>query len=386
MTIYFDYSTMIKWTGNPTGIPRTVYCLARALKQLHPDTRLVAIDDDLGAFHHLAEVDSGFTITKKVSFRKGDVLFSAGANWAFGCYNDQIRQMKEVGGRFFQLFYDIIPTLFPHYYEQGRGFGDYFGDWTAKTFALCDGAFAISECTKRDVAVWCGLSAAEAGRMQVIRLGEDFEGLNSAEKGEDRFKDISRTLLSVGTLEIRKNQTCLLNAYRILAKRHPGRLPKLILVGRQGWIDGNIEFQVQHDRELSGLVQIITDATDQELDGLYERCLFTLFPALYEGWGLPVAESLKHGKPCICSNTSSMLEIAPKLTRLVSPYSVEEWVQHIECLLFTEGVLKRESELIKRQYVPTKWTDTASTIGKSFLAKGYVIKPVNVGIGVQSMM
>jgi hypothetical protein len=130
MTIYFDYSTMIKWTGNPTGIPRTVYCLAGAIKKLYPDTLLVAIDDELGAFHHVVEVDSNHIVAGKVDFFKGDILFSAGANWAFGCYNDQVSLMKKNGGYFFQLFYDIIPTLFPYYYEQGRAFGDYFGEWT----------------------------------------------------------------------------------------------------------------------------------------------------------------------------------------------------------------------------------------------------------------
>jgi glycosyltransferase involved in cell wall biosynthesis len=364
MTIYFDYSTMIKWTGNPTGIPRTVYCLAGAIKKLYPDTLLVAIDDELGAFHHVVEVDSNYIVAGKVDFCKGDILFSAGANWAFGCYNDQVSLMKKNGGYFFQLFYDIIPTLFPYYYEQGRAFGDYFGEWTKKTFTLCDAAFAISECTKRDVAAWCGLSTEEADRIHVIRLGEDFESPKSIENEQDRFRDLSGILLSVGTIEIRKNQISLLNAYRILAKRHPGRLPKLVLVGRKGWIDGSIEFQVQNDRELSNLVQIINDATDYELERLYECCLFTLFPAFYEGWGLPVSESLKHGKPCICSNVSSMCEIAPNLTRFASPYSVEEWVRQIEGLLFTNNLLECESQLIKKNYVSTRWADTVLEIKK----------------------
>ena len=95
---------------------------------------------------------------------------------------------------------------------------------------------------------------------------------------------------------------------------------------------------------------------------LYKRCLFTLFPAIYEGWGLPVAESLKHGKPCISSNTSSMVEIAPHLTRFASPYSIEEWADQIEELLFSPDQLTSETNRICSEYIPTKWTETAKAI------------------------
>jgi hypothetical protein len=75
------------------------------------------------------------------------------------------------------------------------------------------------------------LSTEEADRIHVIRLGEDFESPKSIENEQDRFRDLSGILLSVGTIEIRKNQISLLNAYRILAKRHPGRFQKIVLGG-----------------------------------------------------------------------------------------------------------------------------------------------------------
>jgi len=49
---------------------------------------------------------------------------------------------------------------------------------------------------------------------------------------------------------------------------------------------------------------------DDELAFLYQRCLFTIYPSLYEGWGLPVAESLRTGKFCIASSTSSVRRLA----------------------------------------------------------------------------
>ena len=51
MTLYFDYSTMQRWQGNPTGIPRTEYCLANSMLELHPSIEFVMLNDELGKFH-----------------------------------------------------------------------------------------------------------------------------------------------------------------------------------------------------------------------------------------------------------------------------------------------------------------------------------------------
>lgn len=368
MTFYYDYSTMVRWQGTPTGIPRTVFCLANAMKTVVENFQMVAIDDELGSFHHVQISEDGTpSISDPVAFDSGDILFSAGANWAFGCYNNQIQRIKASGVYFIQLFYDIIPDLFPYFYEQGLGFGDYFGRWTAETAALCDKSFAISDCTRKDVILRSQKDGVAVSDISVVRLGEDFMAWNKPKAKV--FSNGAKFLLCVGTLEIRKNQILLLNAYRILNARHPGLLPKLIFVGRKGWIDGDIAFQVANDRVLNGLVDVIADASDEELDWLYSNCEFTLFPAFYEGWGLPVAESFRHGKPCISSDTSSMVEIAPELTIFASPYSVEAWVSEIERLVFDSDLLSRQTEKIAHEYVPTKWCETASLINTEILSK-----------------
>ncbi|MFP1888510.1 glycosyltransferase family 4 protein [Lonsdalea quercina] len=363
MSFYYDYSTMVGWQGTPTGIPRTVYYLAQELSALVSDFKLVAIDDSLGAFHHVELTDAGAVVKEKVDFSAEDILFSAGANWAFACYVNEINRIKSIGVRYIQLFYDIIPELFPYFYQDGVGFGDYIGRWVDDSVALCDQSFAISECTKKDIVLRSSKLGIDMQNMEVIRLGDDFEASTRSKCGDGRYGKGERFILCVGTLEIRKNQVALLHAYRLLHERHPEQtLPRLVFVGRKGWNDGDIAFQVANDRVLNKLVDVIIDASDEELSRLYSNCLFTLFPALYEGWGLPVAESLWYGKPCISSNTSSMVEIAPELTLFASPYSVESWVEQIERLLFEPGMLKMQTERVIREYVPTKWHDTAATI------------------------
>lgn len=362
MKLYFDYSTMLNWEGNMTGIPRTVFCIAMGMRDLYPEIQFVALDDKQDCFNLLNGEIGDFHVGEAVVFSEGDVIFSAGAGWAVNCYREKILEAKSSGAKFYQVFYDLIPAMFPYFYEQGIGFGDYFKEWSREVFELCDGAFSISECTKNDMVSLFNLNAEDARSIKVIRLGEDFTPKNQKNGKVTRFGKGGDFLLSVGTLEVRKNQICLLNAYRLLAQRYADNIPKLIIVGRKGWMGGDIAFQVENDRVLNGVVQVVTDVDDNELQWLYENCLFSLFPALYEGWGLPVAESLKAGRPCISSSVSSMLEIAPELTVFASPHTPENWAAAISYFLSHPDKLAELTARIKSKYSPTSWVSTAASI------------------------
>jgi len=188
------------------------------------------------------------------------------------------------------------------------------------------------------------------------------EGSASAREGCAGVDIKGRFALSVGTLEYRKNQVVLLNAYRALLSANFKNLPHLVLVGREGWMNNHLAYQVATDPLLKGYVTVLSDVSDAGLDYLYRNCIFTLFPALYEGWGLPVAESLKYGKPCVTSNISSMPEIAPTLTRFADPLNLTEWVRHISELSGDEYQLQAESARIAKTYKPVLWTETALKI------------------------
>jgi glycosyltransferase involved in cell wall biosynthesis len=362
MTLYLDYSTMWRWQGNPTGIPRTEYCLANSMLALYPAVKFVILNDDLGRFHGLNGKPGKFELGDPVNFSKDDIFFSAGAGWAFLCYHEQLRLMKLSGARIYHIFYDLIPLKFPYFYAQGVGFGDYYGSWCKETLLLSDGAFGISECTRHDLINEFKLDEDVARKVSVIRLGEDFSFSQESNYHVDRFSHLGKFLLAVGTLEIRKNQLCLLNAYRLLAQEHGGNLPTLIVVGKKGWLDGEIEFQVKNDHLLNQIVEVVTDINDEELQWLYENCEFSLFPALYEGWGLPLAESFKAGRPCISSDAASMIEIAPELTVFASPLSPKEWADAIKNLLFEPRRLEQLTAKIRREYVVTTWSSTAKGI------------------------
>jgi glycosyltransferase involved in cell wall biosynthesis len=101
--------------------------------------------------------------------------------------------------------------------------------------------------------------------------------------------------------------------------------------------------------------------SDAQLDWLYTHCMFTVYPSVYEGWGLPVAESLAYGKLCISSNTSSMPEIAGDLIEYFSPYDPAACLALLEKYLDPEVRQHKEAE-IKKNYAPRSWDATFQQI------------------------
>lgn len=80
--------------------------------------------------------------------------------------------------------------------------------------------------------------------------------------------------------------------------------PMLVLVGRSGWKIQQLGAFLDATGNVHGQVFQMGDASDGEVAWLYQHCQFTVFPSSYEGWGLPVGESLWFGKPVICFENS----------------------------------------------------------------------------------
>ena len=99
--------------------------------------------------------------------------------------------------------------------------------------------------------------------------------------------------------------------------------------------------------------------TDAEVAWLYRECRFTVFPALYEGWGLPVSESLSHGKFCIASDNSSLPEAGQGLVRHINLLDGREWVEEIERCIADDAYLRSHEEKIAAAYVDRSWQAAA---------------------------
>lgn len=293
-------------------------------------------------------------------FARGDRYLTMGLDWDHNKMEFLYRERKRSGVTVFNFAYDIIPVKFPHFYQSGKFelFAAYFATmaWTA------DQIICISQCTARDLSAFFEDIGSPSPPMTVVRLGDSLPRIGVRNLSPS-LADLRAApyLLFVSTIEIRKNHETIYKAYvRLLEGGFD--VPKLVLVGMLGWRVDDLLYSLRNDPRVRDKIIILDRVTDSELDALYEGCMFTLYPSLYEGWGLPVAESLAHGKFCLASNAASIPEIAKDLIDYVDPWDVHEWARKIQVYCSDTAALHERERLISSRYRITSWETTADQI------------------------
>jgi len=165
----------------------------------------------------------------------------------------------------------------------------------------------------------------------------------------------SEFVLCVGTIEPRKNIAFLHAVWQKLLDKGNQSIPQLVLVGRVGWNVEELLRTLAEDDYLGHRIVHLQDVSDDLLAELYDQCLFTVFPSLYEGWGLPIIESFSHGKLCVCSAISAMPEAGRDLAVYIDPCDVTGTVGVIAGLLSDRSELKRREDKVRSEFVVTTW-------------------------------
>jgi len=141
-------------------------------------------------------------------------------------------------------------------------------------------------------------------------------------------------VLSVGTLEPRKNLVRLVRAYRRLAAR--GASHSLVLAGPVGWRPGELLEETTKDGP--GRVVLTGFVGERDLDALYRGASVFVYPSLYEGFGLPVLDAMARGIPTVVSTASSLPEVAGEAGLPIDPRSVGSIAEALE-LVTTDPAL-----------------------------------------------
>jgi len=146
-------------------------------------------------------------------------------------------------------------------------------------------------------------------------------------------------LLSVSTLQPRKNYRMLIRAFRSVAARHPHRL---VIAGGKGWLYEDVLAEV-HRQGLEERVHFAGFVDDADLPALYSGADLFVFPSLYEGFGLTLLEAMACGVPVLTSTASSLPEVAGEAAVQLSPHDEEVWATAMNSLLSDE---QRREELV----------------------------------------
>ena len=306
---------------------------------------------------HLAKQTQAGLKRKKhfipVDFKENDRVIILGAGWVRPKILNDLYNLKQTNKfKIFHFIHDVIPIHNPHLF--GPGHFELFTKYIFDVASVCDGIITNSKYSREDYLKYCREQSLPLLPVDVIRLGDELE-MNPEQEPVQGLEPKS-FILAVGTIEIRKNYSLLYTAYKLAIEKGI-KLPRLVIVGRPGWNAGDTVYAIENDASVDGKIKILKSVDDAALAWLYSNCLFTVYPSIYEGWGLPIAESMVHGKLCITSKTSSMPEVAGDLAAYFSPYDTAECLDVIKSYL-DEGKLKLAEKKIKAGYKVQLWSDT----------------------------
>jgi glycosyltransferase involved in cell wall biosynthesis len=277
---------------------------------------------------------------KVADIKPGDKLFIPWGEWWDDRFAKRLVELHADGVKLVHIIHDIATTVCPQFYEQVSVKPT---DYNAKILPLADLVLAVSHNTKRELTEWLKANKLHVPRIEVFRNGEDLQVAKPIRPLDPAFdaaklrgKDF---ILTVGTIELKKNHLLYYYAYK-LAKGRGIELPQLVVVGRKGWMGETALNLMRLDPEVKDKFVLLLDTSDEELSWLYDNCLFTVLASFHEGWGIPIAESVARGVPCLCSNTSSMVEIAEGFVEHFSPESPEELLAGIQRWLEPKALAK----------------------------------------------
>jgi hypothetical protein len=313
--IYVDVTSLLG--GRLTGIGRLTARLVAALSRCVP-LRLVTLlskeearaekraagltsDEEMAVEPgELPEEDGDLAVWTRRLFvrprRPHDRAAAARCAGIFSCFRSPRRRFRsEVG-----ILYDFTPLLLPETHSSDTR--ERFGALYVQDITRCDKVVAISQSTKAD-ASWL-----TAMPLEDVILGYPGPSMcvhsHAHQEPVHRRKDL---ILVVSTLEPRKNGRFLLDWFQntsVLADDL-----ELWWVGPSGWMDCR-EWAVGRRRAGRSSVRFLGVVSDARLCKLYQQATFTIYPSLYEGFGFPVLDSLRHGAPVACSLNSSLREFA----------------------------------------------------------------------------
>ena len=252
------------------------------------------------------------------------------------------------------LVADVLPELHPEWFDasmRDRFRSHLRAHLTAGSHLVC-----ISRSTEHDV-LRVARSVGAVPTTDVVMLGADFR--HGTTGALPAGLDQRRYLLSVSTLEPRKNQALLLDVFDRLRDPHPDLA--LVLVGKQGWHVEELVARIRSHPDHGDRLRWLEGTDDSTLMALYRHAALCLVPSFSEGFGAPVVEGLSQGVPTICSTGGALTEVGGDRVERADPSDLDAWVRLVDRHL-TDPAHHAAARAALVDYEPPTWADCAEQV------------------------
>lgn len=317
-----DLSTIAQHDAG-TGIQRVV----RALwEQLHkaplPDIEVMAAAATVdGGYRRADQPDGRIILPGKdmplLRLQQGDIFLgldlAAHRLWR---HRRQVASWKRCGATIALVVYDVLPLRRPDWFPPSTA--RHFGRWIRMLERYGDIALCISQSVSDDLA---GLLRARRRmkehqlRHALLPLSGDISasrpsrGIHDAGHGVLARMRAHATILMVATVEPRKGHAMLLDAFDQLQETLGDDAPDLVMVGRPGWRTEAVQHRMADLAQSCPAFHWLRDVSDELLTALYDEAALVVVPSLGEGYGLPIVEALRHGRPVLARDLPVFREL-----------------------------------------------------------------------------
>jgi len=381
MIIYIDITQLEKRRAN-TGIQRVVKeFLKRAALSENINYKIIIENEDITKAKIVKNNEVAYFLNNMENYKFKETenlnllnfkptsltaFFDLDANWNIVLKREYLYPiLKNNGFLIFNFIYDLIPIVLPKFAHET----------TAKNFSL----FIDAVYKNSDLVMFDSFSA-QSDFLQIkdkqnitrniptraIGLGSNFSKINEIPK-DDKIKKIlaKKYILFVGTLEPRKNQADVLDAFECMSKKYPDL--NLVFIGKKGWhVESLIQKILTHPLKDKRFFWL-DDIDDNTLSQFYQNAFLVTYLSKYEGYGLPIAESLSYGNITITSKNSSMYEVGKDAADYVVYNSLNELVSLMTLYCDHESIYEAKKKYIKENFKTTSWEQFYHSIADIFL-------------------
>lgn len=364
---------MFDWLAarGPRLVPRAAYPLLRDLGKVLADHH-AAFERHRASKRALREAASQAApepaaptaVAQRIEPTAQDTFYSIGLQWHHGALHAWHLKQR-TGVRVVEACYDTIPIDYPEYAGSAK---QPFSEHFTTVAHTADVVVAISDTSAADLAAFyrrVGLWDVPPIRSVHLATPDvhrdaDVDALAADERAALEALAPGDYVLYVSTFETRKNHRLLLQVWKELYRRRGDACPRLVVVGMFGWGVNDLWAEMQASEVWeAGRIVMLHHVSDALLAHLYRGCAFTVFPSIYEGWGLAATESLAYGKLAIVSDAPALREATQGLCPAIHPFDFPRWHEAITRYLDDAAARAAAEARIRAEYVPRHWRDFA---------------------------
>jgi len=326
--------------------------------------------------HHLTRWNSLARSTRQgnsIAPAPNQILILPDAYWTRRDIWKTVQTHRNAGSLIATVVYDLIPLTHPQYVGKKRS--EKFQSYLDQVIRHSDTIVAISKTVRDEVQAYIEKQPNRSELCQDVRsfvLGAELTIPKSGSLQNHTVRPLVGSLfetsnkqtpyLMVASFDPRKNHEQALNAFDVLWRSNPNL--QLCFAGRSGSLCDDLMKRIQNHPKLNRGLWVFHDLSDIELHYAYQHCSGVLLPSIVEGFGLPIVESLWHGRKTFASDTPIHREVGGKHCEYFQLHDAQSLVIAIQAWESAQNTATPHlaTNSTPQRFMPTTWRQSASQL------------------------